>query len=363
MQSSQLEKIVTPLLDWYHANRRELPWRENREPYRVWVSEIMLQQTRVEAVIPYYERFMKRCPTIASLAECEDEELFKLWEGLGYYSRAKNLKKAANVICTHYEGRFPEQFEAILDLPGIGSYTAGAISSIAFEKARAAVDGNVLRVITRLTENHQDIMDTKFRKQITEELEKIYPPSERGDFTQSIMELGAIVCIPGGAPKCETCPLNFLCGAYKKGTQLKYPVKKKKAARKIEEKTILILIHQGKIAINKRNEKGILSGMWELPNQDGNLTRQEILQWLADKKIVLKDIRKPDHDKGKKKHIFTHIEWHMEYWILACESVEKDSGFTWVTREQLETEVALPTAFKKVYEAALKEMDEMHWLG
>lgn len=353
MEYDELEKIVTPLLDWYHKNNRHLPWRENKDPYHIWVSEIMLQQTRVEAVIPYYERFMKRFPTIASLASCEDEELFKLWEGLGYYSRARNLKKAAQTICTRHQGIFPSKFEDILALSGIGAYTAGAISSIAFEQARAAVDGNVLRVITRLTQDSHDIKDVSFRTRITEELEKIYPLKGRGDFTQSLMELGAIVCVPNGKPKCEECPLGFLCSAYQNNTQLAYPVKKKKAARKIEQKTILIIKYRDKIAIGKRESKGVLSGMWELPNLEGNPTKQQILELLAKQEIAVKDIEKMTHGKQPLKHIFTHIEWHMTCWIVTCESINKDSGFTWVTTEQLENDIAFPTAFKKVYQKSI----------
>lgn len=357
MQRNELEKIVAPLLEWYHANHRRLPWRENKNPYRVWVSEIMLQQTRVEAVIPYYERFMEQCPDIASLAACEDEKLFKLWEGLGYYSRARNLKKAAQIICERYHGQFPQEFDDILGLPGIGAYTAGAIASIAFEQAAAAVDGNVLRVITRLTENSQDIMDTSFRKQVTKELEQIYPPKERGDFTQSLMELGAVVCVPNGAPKCEECPMNALCGAFCSNTQMSYPVKKKKAARKVEEKTVLLLKYGDRIAVSRRGDKGVLSGMWELPNADGALTRQQLIEWLADKGLVVEKLWQPDGAKKRIKHIFTHIEWHMICWVAECESVAENNGFTWVTKEQLATEIALPTAFKRVYELAVKAVN------
>lgn len=353
MEYSQLEKIVAPLLDWYRENSRHLPWREDKAPYHVWVSEIMLQQTRVEAVIPYYERFMERFPTIASLASCEDEELFKTWEGLGYYSRVRNLKKAAQTICTHYQGSFPKQFEDILRLSGIGAYTAGAISSIAFEQARAAVDGNVLRVITRLTQDPQDITDAKFRSHVTEELEKIYPLKGRGDFTQSLMELGAVVCVPNGNPKCEECPLGFGCGAYQNNTQLEYPVKKKKATRKVEQKTVLILRYQNKIAIGKREGKGVLSGMWEFPNLEGNLTKQQVFAWLEEQKIAVINTDEMVCGKQPLKHIFTHIEWHMTYWIVTCENINRDSGFKWVTTEQLENEIALPTAFKKVYEKSI----------
>lgn len=349
----KLEKIVVPLLDWYRTNSRCLPWRENRNPYRVWVSEIMLQQTRVEAVIPYYERFMEHFPTIASLAACDDEELFKLWEGLGYYSRARNLKKAAQVICERHQGQFPEEYEEIRALPGIGAYTAGAISSIAFEKAKAAVDGNVLRVVTRLTQDSHDIMDAKFRDQVTADLETIYPAEGRGDFTQSLMELGAMVCVPNGEPKCEECPLCSLCDARCSGRQLEYPVKKKKADRRIEQKTVLILKYQDKIALRRRENKGILSGMWELPNVDGSLKEQQVVQWLMEKGLNVSEIKAPASSKKQLKHIFTHIEWHMTCWIVTCENEGSDQELIWVTDAQLESGIALPTAFKKVYRCAV----------
>lgn len=349
MEENQLGKIVVPLLEWYRGHSRCLPWRMDKEAYHVWVSEIMLQQTRVEAVIPYYERFMKRFPSIESLAASEDEELYKLWEGLGYYTRVRNLKKAAQVICERYQGRFPEEYEQILALPGIGAYTAGAVSSIAFEQVRAAVDGNVLRVITRLTQDETDITDAKFRNRITQELEKIYPQSGRGDFTQSLMELGAVVCVPNGEPRCGECPLQFLCGANHSGTQLKYPVKAKKTARKVEHKTVLILICQDRTALRKREDKGILSGMWELPNIDGALGEEQIREWLLERSFVVNKIQAPACDKRQLKHIFTHVEWHMTCWIVICENEGSDNSLTWVTAAQLDQEIALPSAFKKVY--------------
>jgi len=350
MERNQLGQITMPLLGWYHENSRCLPWRENQEPYRVWVSEIMLQQTRVEAVVPYYERFMERFPTIASLAACEDEELLKYWEGLGYYSRARNLKKAAQVICERYQGRFPENYEEILALPGIGTYTAGAVASIAFEQAKAAVDGNVLRVVARLTQDSHDIMDATFRSQITEELEEIYPPEGRGDFTQSLMELGAVVCVPNGQPKCGECPLRSLCGAYSSKTQLQYPVKRKKAARRIEQKTVLVLRFQDRTAIRKRRNKGILSGMWELPNAEGILSEEQVQQWLAERALIVKEINALVSGNKQFKHVFTHIEWHMTCWSVICENEGSDDDLIWATDEQMKNEIALPTAFKKVYQ-------------
>ena len=268
--------IVDPLLHWYDAQARILPWRENQDPYRVWVSEIMLQQTRVDAVIAYFNRFMENFPHVKALAEAEEEEVLKLWEGLGYYSRARNLKKAAEVICEKHNGVFPKDYKEILALPGIGKYTAGAISSIAFEMPRAAVDGNVLRVVTRLNELEQDILEEKFRKQIGEQLEHVYPQNHCSEFTQSLMELGAMVCVPNGTPKCEECPLNKGCQAYKNNTWKKYPVKKEKAKRKIIDKTVLILCDDEKIAVRKRKDTGLLAGMWEFPNIDKKMHSVEI---------------------------------------------------------------------------------------
>lgn len=348
MRQEELGTIVEPLLNWYHANARVLPWRKNKEAYRVWVSEIMLQQTRVEPVIPYYERFMEHFPNVRALAEGSEEELMKLWEGLGYYSRARNLQKAAKIICEEYDGTFPEEFDAIVKLPGIGTYTAGAISSIAFEKARAAVDGNVLRVVTRLTEDGTDIMEERFRKEITNALEKVYPLKERGDFTQSLMELGALICLPNGEPRCEQCPLKSLCGAYQSNNVMQYPVKKKKQERKIEKKTVLVLCHNDQIALHKRQGKGVLSNMWELPNMEGKLTLPQLKQWLQRQEIVATKVEK----LVEKKHIFSHIEWHMTAYVVQCEKIGagciEELQWNLIGRKEVEEQYALPTAFKNI---------------
>ncbi|MGN0160821.1 MAG: A/G-specific adenine glycosylase [Lachnospiraceae bacterium] len=342
MKQNELGKIVQPLLDWYHANARVLPWRENKQPYRVWVSEIMLQQTRVEPVIPYYERFMEHFPTVFDLANAGEEELMKLWEGLGYYSRARNLQKAARMICDEFDGKFPEDFELILKLPGIGNYTAGAISSIAFEKARAAVDGNVLRVVTRLTEDSSDIMEEGFRRKVTGALEQVYPATMRGDFTQSLMELGALVCLPNGEPRCSVCPLNELCGAYASQNVMAYPVKKKKTERKIEKKTVLILCKDEKIALHKRDHKGVLANMWELPNIEGKLTMSQLKKWLKKQGIAFSQIE----EFVEKKHIFSHIEWHMNSFVVQCNEVPEELEWEWESRKDIDEQFALPKAFK-----------------
>ncbi|MCM1467520.1 MAG: A/G-specific adenine glycosylase [Alistipes sp.] len=346
MSDYRLEEIVEPLLKWYKENARILPWRENTDPYRIWISEIMLQQTRVEAVIAYYNRFLRELPTIRDLAACDDERLMKLWEGLGYYSRARNLKKAAQVICAEHQGRFPAEFDAVVKLPGIGTYTAGAVCSIAFERKTAAVDGNVLRVLTRLTLDPADIMNNKFREEMKRRLEAVYPEGQCGNFTQSLMELGATVCVPNGAPKCMECPLGTLCLAYRENRQTEFPVRKKKAERKIVRKTVFLLCRKEYIAIKRREEDGLLGGMWEFPNVDGELTKKGVKEWLAKQGVTGIEIGEP----FEKKHVFSHVEWHMKCFVVKCGSVGEENGITWITRERLEGEVALPTAFRKVYE-------------
>lgn len=349
MKMTQLQKIVEPLLEWYKLNHRNLPWRENQEPYRVWVSEIMLQQTRVEAVIPYYLRFMERFPDVQALAECDEEELMKYWEGLGYYSRARNLKKAAAVICKEYGGKFPVKYDEVRGLPGIGPYTSGAICSIALGLPKAAVDGNVLRVVTRLTECDRDIMEQSFRREVEEKLERIYPEEDSGLFTQSLMELGAIVCVPNGAPRCWECPLKGMCGARKHDTQPEFPVKKKKAERRIEEKTVLLLRYDGNIAIHRRDEDKLLAGLWEFPNLSGHLSLQEVMDWLNRHGIQAGEAV----EQKAQKHVFSHIEWHMQCYEIDCRRVKStlpEEDFIWVREEQLESQYALPTAFRKLYE-------------
>ena len=345
----RLEEIPERLLPWYQQNARILPWRENTEPYRVWVSEIMLQQTRVEAVIPFYNRFMERLPDIQALADVPEEELVKLWEGLGYYSRVRNLQKAAQIICREMGGVFPEEYEQMRKLPGIGAYTAGAISSIAFDKPRAAVDGNVLRVVTRVIADKTDITDTAFKERVTGRLEKIYPKGACGSFTQAFMELGAMVCVPNGVPKCEECPLKGICVAYEQEKQLDYPVKKPKAKRRKEDRTVFVLECAGKMAVCKRTEKGLLAGLWELPNVPVTLELQEAMDWLSEQGVHINGRSDIVKEKNRK-HIFTHIEWNMSCYRVECSADSLHSAnreWVWVSQEQLQGEIALPTAFRK----------------
>ncbi len=335
-----LEKIPALLLSWYDGCARVLPWREEPTPYRVWVSEIMLQQTRVEAVKPYYERFLEQLPTVAALAAAPEEQLLKLWEGLGYYNRVRNLQKGARQVMEEFHGEIPPSFEALRSLSGVGEYTAGAIASIAFGIPVPAVDGNVLRVVSRLLARRDDILDAKVKKRVEAEISAIIPKERAGDFNQSLMELGAMVCLPNGAPKCGECPLREICRAHEQGMEESLPVKAPKKSRKVEERTLFLLTCRGKLALNRRPEKGLLAGMWELPGVPGKQKEPEAREALEAWGIQVKDLQK----LVEAKHIFTHVEWRMVGW--AGEITEPVPCFTWVSAQELSREIALPSAFR-----------------
>lgn len=338
-----LRTLPQVLLPWYEEKKRDLPWRRDSDPYHIWVSEIMLQQTRVEAVKGYYERFLAALPTIKHLAQADDGLLNKLWEGLGYYSRVRNMKKAAIKVCEEFNGSFPAGYDDIVSLPGIGAYTAGAISSIAFDQPIPAVDGNVLRVFTRLTENSTPIDLASFKKYVFGSLEEIYP-KQAGAFTQALMELGATVCVPNGKPDCLNCPCMDFCGAFKNGTQMMFPVKPKKKQRRIEEKTVFILMCDGEYALERRPNSGLLANLWQFPNEDGKLSIEIALALLEDRGVRVKNIfRTVDRN-----HIFTHIEWKMIG--IYAELSEKYSDFTWMSSEKINATAAIPTAFRQFWE-------------
>lgn len=340
-----LYEMAAPLVDWYKKNKRELPWRKNPDAYRVWISEIMLQQTRVEAVKPYYERFLRELPDIKTLAEAPEDTLLKLWEGLGYYNRVRNMQKAAQQIMEDYGGRFPDTYEEILRLKGIGSYTAGAVSAFAFGLPRAAVDGNVLRVVSRLLGSREDIMKAKVRKKIEEMLEEVIPRGEAGDFGQGLIELGATVCVPNGDPRCGSCPLQKLCRAYAEGVQKELPVKTKAARRKIEKKTVFVFRDGETAAIRKRPPRGLLAGLYELPNTEGHLTREEVVRY--SRQIGLAPIRVKE--LGEARHIFSHVEWEMKGYLIQVDELEKNSAedMLFVHPGKVEKEYPIPAAFEK----------------
>ena len=337
------EKIPQALLPWYRDHKRDLPWRRDKEPYHVWLSEIMLQQTRVEAVKGYYERFLNALPTVGALASCDDELLHKLWEGLGYYSRVRNLKKAAIRIMEDRGGEFPTEYEKIRALPGIGDYTAGAISSICFDQPRAAVDGNVLRVISRITEDATPIDLPARKKEVTAALEAVYP-AQAGEFTQALMELGATLCGPNWTPRCEECPCNSFCGGYLHGTAERYPVKLPKKEKRVEEKTVFVFSCDGRYALQKRPEEGLLAGLWQFPNVAGKLETAQALEKAQQLGLRPREIIK----QIERKHIFTHIVWKMRGVYL--EVAEESEDFCWLTAQQIHEEAALPTAFRQFWE-------------
>ena len=338
-----LEKIAEPLLEWYDKDHRILPWRINKDPYRIWISEIMLQQTRVEAVKPYYARFMERFPSIDALAEAEEEILLKYWEGLGYYSRARNLKKAAIILMNEYGGRMPETWEELQKLPGIGSYTAGAIASIAFGKRVPAVDGNVLRILSRLRMDTEFITLPVVKKRVEKELLEVMPV-RAGDFNQALMELGATVCIPNGEAKCDICPWNAFCLARMHECVAEYPRKEKKKKRQIEKKTILILKDGDNVVIHKRPDKGLLAGLYELPMLEGHLSKADVIVKLKEMGFYPIRIEKlPDSV-----HIFSHKEWHMTgYAVRVDEFVSGNTleEYLFVHPKETEAVYPIPSAF------------------
>lgn len=336
-----IPQIAEPLLGWYDAGARILPWRSEPTPYRVWVSEIMLQQTRVAAVLPYFERFLAALPTIPSLAQVDPETLHKLWEGLGYYSRVRNLQRAAQMVCEFYEGELPASYEALLALPGIGEYTAGAIASIAFGLSVPAVDGNVLRVFSRLLAFEGDVLEPAAKRAFQKIVAATLPPHRPGDYNQALMELGATLCGPGGAPKCEGCPLKNLCRGRELEIAAGLPLKAKKAPRKILPRTLLLLTWEGRVLVQKRPESGLLAGLWEFPGREGALTPEEVAAWGGE----LAPLSTPT-PLGGGKHIFTHLEWHMTGWTAeALAPPTLGEGQALVSLAQLREGYTLPSAF------------------
>lgn len=342
LENFPLEKIVEPLLTWFQENARALPWRAQATPYRVWVSEIMLQQTRVEAVKPYFERFTKALPTIKDLAECEEEKLLKLWEGLGYYNRVRNMQNAAQAVMKEYGGVLPADYEKLLKLKGIGHYTAGAIASIAYKIPVPAVDGNVLRVITRVSADDSDIMKQSVRTKVEQALSQIIPKQRASAFNQGLMELGATVCLPNGAPLREQCPWKDFCEAKKKNLWSKFPVKSKAKPRRIEDKTVFIIRDGEKFMLHKRPAKGLLAGLYELPNTSGHLTEEEALLWAKNQELSPIRIQKLEEAK----HIFSHVEWHMTgYVIRVDELIDNKKGMLFVEVSESEEQYPIPAAF------------------
>lgn len=349
-KQERMEKVVKPLVEWYQKNRRILPWREGKNPYHIWISEIMLQQTKIEAVKKYYERFIQEIPTIQDLAKIEEEKLLKLWEGLGYYNRARNMRKAAIIIEEKYQSQMPKTYKELVELPGIGEYTAGAIASICYDEKVPAVDGNVLRVIARITASKEDVLLANTKKEASKLLTQIMP-KKAGDFNEGLMELGEVICIPNGMPFCERCPIQEWCLARKEGLVLEIPVREKKVKRKKEKRTVYLLKYKDKIAIQKRSNKGLLANMYEFPNELGEITKQELEEKFSSEPIKIVSIE----EIQSYNHVFSHIEWSMKAYVIEVEKMLEN--YLWVTKKQMQEKYPLPGAFMPFWEQIKEKME------
>ena len=349
MELTNLQKLPAPLLAWYDENRRVLPWREQVSPYRTWVSEIMLQQTRVQAVLPYFQRFMEAAPDVAALAALPEQQLMRLWQGLGYYSRARNLKKAAQTIMEDCGGVFPDSYDGLRRLAGIGDYTAGAILSIAFGQAVPAVDGNVLRVAARLTGDSGNVLDPKVRAAFRQAMADTMPHDRPGDFNQALMDLGAAVCLPGGKPLCDRCPAAVFCAARQQGLQDSLPVREKKKEKREVHLTVFVLEREdGTAALRQRPDTGLLAGLWEYPHAEGELDETAAAAQLASWGVTA--LR---WDRTlRAKHEFTHLRWRMTGYVLTVAG-SGQPDWLWADASQ-RRQRAIPSAFQ-AFTAALED--------
>lgn len=329
------------LLDWYRSAKRDLPWRNDPTPYHVWLSEIMLQQTRVEAVKDYYERFLNALPSIDALAAAPEEVVLKLWEGLGYYSRARNLQKAAKVLVRDYQGILPKEEKVLQTLPGIGSYTAAAIAAIAYQEKAIAMDGNLGRVYARLVGEKRSLSlpDTKEtgRRYFEERLE-----NRPGDFNQALMDLGELVCLPHGYPRCETCPFSSCCVAHQAHQELAYPVLDPAKKKKQESMTVLLFSWNHHYAIRQRPSQGLLANLYEFPHKEGMNTKKKLQEWLVKENLPYISIR----SLGRYTHIFTHLTWKMVGYEIVLEKEYPQEGWLYVTPEEMKQTYAIPSAFR-----------------
>lgn len=330
LSKEALASLPKPLLSWYRAHARKLPWRNDPTPYHVWVSEIMLQQTRVAAVLEYYARFMEALPTVEALADCPEDRLMKLWQGLGYYSRARSLQKAARQVMEDFGGEIPRSFSELRALSGVGEYTAGAIASIAFGEAVPAVDGNVLRVVSRITGDGRQMEKPPIKREVGAALQAVMPRDAPGDFNQALMELGALVCLPNGEPLCGQCPVREFCAARQEGRVGELPVRAEKKPRKTEARTVYLILCQGRVALRRRPERGLLAGLWEYPSEPA--------PWDC-------PVEGEKVPAGRAVHVFTHVRWEMEAFIVWAERDALPEDWVWATWEELRETYAVPSAF------------------
>lgn len=356
----ELKKLVKPLQDWFDGHARVLPWRDDPKAYKVWISEIMLQQTRVEAVKSYFARFMEALPDVEALAACPEDRYLKLWEGLGYYNRVRNLHAAAEQIMEQYGGTIPDTVEELLRLKGIGSYTAGAIASIAYNRPVPAVDGNVLRVISRVCADDSDIMKQSVRSAMERSLQAMMETEVTNGliprkFNQALMELGAMVCVPNGAPHCPECPWYGFCEARLQDKIDTIPVKTRAKARRIEERTVFVIRDGEHVALRKRPAKGLLAGLYELPNVSGIIEQQEALEYVKNQGFSPIRIQA----LAPARHIFSHVEWHMHaYVVLVEETTAPKENILFTEAKKAVENYAVPSAFSAYWNAIKMEIKE-----
>lgn len=343
----ELQQLPIPLLVWYREHARVLPWRSDPTPYHVWVSEIMLQQTRVAAVLDYYRRFLEEASDVPALAALPEDRLLKLWQGLGYYNRARNLQKAAQVIVEQYGGVFPSDYAAVRSLPGVGDYTAGAVCSIAFGQAVPAVDGNVLRVYARLCGDDGDIASPRMKQKVTQAIREAIPLHAPGTFNQALMELGATVCLPNGAPLCGICPAKGFCAALAQERVGELPVKAPQKPRRVEERTVWLIFRGNSVALRRRPDKGLLAGLWEFPHEPGDGPLPP--EWGV--------VPLSDEYAGQAKHIFTHIEWHMTLRAVEAAGDRLPPSWVWAGGDELEEKYAVPNAFERALGQARERLN------
>lgn len=342
IDKSSAENLTGLLLNWYDLHARALPWRALPTPYRVWVSEAMLQQTRVETVLPYFKRFMTALPDVCALARADDGTLMKLWEGLGYYSRVRNLKKAAQILVDRHGGELPASIEALQALPGIGAYMAGAVASIAFGLPEPAVDGNVLRVLSRVSGYDLDVTRPEARPVFDRTVREMLSGGRPGDLNQALMDLGATLCLPNGVPLCGQCPWRDACAAHRDGREAELPVKPAKKPRAVKERTVFVIVSGDRALLVRRPQKGLLAGQWELPGADGRLDRKQALEYLAGLGADAGQVER----LPEAKHIFTHVEWRMAGWRAEVAAFAPDCEHIWASGGDLNDTIALPSAFK-----------------
>lgn len=333
LQNFDKASFVEALSVWYEENKRDLPWRKTKDPYKIWVSEIMLQQTKVDTVIGYYEKFMERFPTVHDLASAQEQEVLKMWEGLGYYSRARNLHTAAQEVVNDLNGNIPADPVTLGKLKGIGPYTKGAISSIAYGQREPAVDGNVMRVLSRVLNINDNISDQKTRRRFEQIIRDLLVFGDPSNFNQGLMELGALICVPK-SPACLDCPVRMYCRGLETGEMVNLPVKQKKKKQRVERYAVLLLQDEtGKVAVEQRPSTGLLANMWQFPMVEESV----LYDRLAENNLYFHRQAEIEINEkaGEVRHVFSHVIWELEVYPARVIHKDKACAYSFLSKEQM----------------------------